>query len=147
MEYTWSRVTTKSDSVMTTELLTLCDYASFELSGMTIIGAKDSILCDRMPFALDLPHVAARIRFESHEDGEKEVEFAVISPDGRPTMDTFRWRAMFASNGRLFASMPFALRLPPIVFREYGQFQLELRVDEYRSAVGVHVMHGGLPRL
>src|SRR5579871_249537 len=130
---------------MVTELLTLCDFAAYDLSGMTIVGAKDAFNCEHLPYTIDLPYVAARVSFESREDGEKEVTFTILSPDGRDVMDAFRFPVMFASNGRLKTSMPFAQRLPPITVNEFGEHAVVLQIGaEYRSQASLNIMHGGL---
>src|SRR4051812_11355288 len=68
---------------MKLELLTLCDFAKGESSGkLYIIGAFDHIYATQEPVTAPMCAIAARIRFEAAERGQKQVTISFVDSDG-----------------------------------------------------------------
>ena len=117
---------------MKIEILTLCDFAQAEPTGkMNILGSFDRILAKEAPIARSVFAVAARIRFEAHEEGARSVSLSFIDSDGQRVVPLLR--AQFGVKlqpNESSATLNYVMVIPQIKFARFGDYQIDLAVDD-----------------
>lgn len=117
---------------MKVELLSLCDFAQAEPTGkMNLLGTFDRILAKEAPVARAVFAVAARLRFEAHEEGARTVALSFIDSDGQRVMPLLR--AQFnvkVQPNESSATLNYVMVIPQIKFPRFGDYQIDLAVDD-----------------
>jgi hypothetical protein len=117
---------------MKVELLSLCDFAQAEPTGkMNLLGTFDRIFAKEAPVARTVFAVAARLRFEAHEEGARTVALSFIDSDGQRVMPLLR--AQFnvkVQPNESSATLNYVMVIPSIKFARFGDYQIDLAVDD-----------------
>ena len=127
---------------MKVEILTLCDFAQAEPTGkMNILGSFDRILAKEAPIARSVFAVASRIRFEAHEEGPKTVSLSFIDSDGQRVVPLLR--AQFGVKlqpNESSATLNYVMVIPQIKFARFGDYQIDLAVDDkVEASIPLHI--------
>jgi hypothetical protein len=117
---------------MKVEIITLCDFAQAEPTGkMNILGSFDRILAKEAPINRAVFAVAARIRFEAHEEGLKTFSLSFIDSDGQRVMPLLRAQVhLKVQPSESTATLNYVMVIPQIKFARFGDYQIDLAVDE-----------------
>jgi hypothetical protein len=117
---------------MKVEILSLCDFASTEPTGkLNILGAFDHLFAKEAPIARSVFAVAARLRFEAHEEGARTVALSFIDSDGQRVIPHLR--AQFTVKiqpHESSATLNYVMVIPQIKFARFGDYQIDLAVDD-----------------
>jgi hypothetical protein len=117
---------------MKVEIFTLCDFAQAEPTGkMNIVGTFDRILAKEAPVNRAVFAVAARLRFEAHEEGAKTVALSFIDSDGQRVIPLLR--AQFnlkVQANEATATLNYVMVIPQIKFARFGDYQIDLAIDD-----------------
>jgi hypothetical protein len=117
---------------MKVELFTLCDFAQAEPTGkMNLLGTFDRIHAKEAPIVRSVFAVAARLRFEAHEEGTRTVALSFIDSDGQRVMPLLR--AQFAVKippGEPGVPLNYVMVVPQIKLPRFGDYQIDLTVDD-----------------
>lgn len=117
---------------MRIEIFTLCDFAQAEPTGkMNLLGTFDRIIAAEAPVTRAVFAVAARIRFEGHEEGARTVSLSFIDSDGQRIMPLLRAKlGVKLPPHESSATLNYVMVIPQITFARFGDYQLDLAVDE-----------------
>lgn len=129
---------------MKIEILTLCDFAQAEPTGkMNILGSFDRIYAKEAPVARSVFAVAARIRFEAHEEGERSVSLSFIDSDGQRVMPLLRAKfTVKVPPNESSATLNYVMVIPQIKFARFGDYQVDLAVDDKVEATSpLYIRH------
>jgi hypothetical protein len=117
---------------MKVELFTLCDFAQAEPTGkMNLLGTFDRIVAKEAPITRSVFAVAARLRFEAHEEGARTVALSFIDSDGQRVMPLLR--AQFnvkVQPSEPSATLNYVMVVPQIKLPRFGDYQIDLAVDD-----------------
>lgn len=116
---------------MKVEIFSLCDFAQAEPTGkMNILGAFDHVYAREAPFKRGVFAVAARLRFELHEEGPKTVALAIIDTDGKPVIPAIRAQfPLKVQPNEANATLNYVMIIPQIQFARFGDYQADLSLD------------------
>jgi len=127
---------------MTIEILALCDYARGETNGkLYIIGAFDRIQAPKEPVAHPLCAIAARLRFESVENGVKNLAVSFVDSDGAKIMPGLNAQInVQIAPEEPSATVNFVLIIPQINFPKFGEYAIDFAVDNrLESSIPIYV--------
>jgi hypothetical protein len=133
---------------MKVEILTLCDFAQAEPTGkMNILGSFDRILAKETPINRAVFAVAARIRFEAHEEGLKTVSLSFIDSDGQRVMPLLRAQVnLKVQSTESTATLNYVMVIPQIKFARFGDYQIDLAVgDKVEATIPLYVRQTPAP--
>lgn len=127
---------------MKVEILSLCDFASAEPTGkLNILGAFDRLSAKEAPIARSVFAVAARLRFEAHEEGARTVAVSFIDSDGQRVIPHLR--AQFTVKippNESSVPLNYVMVIPQIKFARFGDYQIDLAVDDkVEASIPLHV--------
>lgn len=133
---------------MKVEILSLCDFASTEPTGkLNILGAFDHLFAKEAPIARAVFAVAARLRFEAHEEGARTVALSFIDSDGQRVMPLLR--AQFnvkVQPNESSATLNYVMVVPQIKFARFGDYQIDLAVnDKVEATIPLYVRQRAAP--
>lgn len=117
---------------MKVEILTLCDFAQAEPTGkMNIVGTFDRIIAKEAPINRAVFAVAARIRFEAHEEGAKTISLSFIDSDGQRVVPLLRAQfSLKVPPNESTATLNYVMVIPQIKFARFGDYQIDLAFDD-----------------
>jgi hypothetical protein len=115
---------------MKIELFTVCDFAADYAGKLTVVGVFDALNTKQVP--VSHPHwcVAAKIRFEKIEEGEKKVRFSISDADGRPVLPAIEMPIRMSVPADLpSATVNLVLNIGGIKFERFGEHSVDLAID------------------
>ena len=116
---------------MNIEAFLLCDFATDQQGKLNVLGAFDSIYAREMPTAHPACTIAARIRFEGIEEGEHNVRINVIDEDGREIVPRLNGKISVRAREDSGSSVVnLILHLQRLKFENYGEYRIDLAIDE-----------------
>jgi hypothetical protein len=117
---------------MKVEILSLCDFAQAEPTGkLNILGSFDRIFAKEAPILRSVFAVAARLRFEPHEEGARTVSLSFIDSDGQRVMPLLRAQfTVKVQPNEPSATLNYVMVIPQIKFARFGDYQIDLAVDD-----------------
>jgi hypothetical protein len=117
---------------MKVELFTLCDFAQAEPTGkMNLLGTFDRIVAKEAPITRSVFAVAARLRFEAHEEGARTVALSFIDSDGQRVMPLLRAQfSVKVQPNEPSATLNYVMVVPQIKLPRFGDYQIDLSVDD-----------------
>lgn len=135
---------------MKVEILSLCDFAQAEPTGkLNILGAFDHIFAKEAPIPRAVFAVAARLRFESHEEGARTVSVSFIDSDGQRVIPHLR--AQFTVKiqpNESSATLNYVMVIPQIKFARFGDYQIDLAVDDkVEATIPLYVRQRAAPAI
>jgi hypothetical protein len=117
---------------MKIELFALCDFAQAEPTGkLNLLGIFDHLYAREAPVLRSVFAIAARIRFESHEEGPKTLTMTLVDSDGTRVLP--QMRAQFPVKiqpAETNATLNYAMVIPQAKFPRFGDYQVDLAVDD-----------------
>jgi hypothetical protein len=121
---------------MKVEILSLCDFAQAEPTGkLNLLGAFDHLFGKEAPVARSVFAVAARLRFESHEEGARTVSVSLVDSDGKPVIPVLRAKfTVKIQPQESSATVNYVMVIPQIKFARFGDYQVDLAVDDKTEA-------------
>jgi hypothetical protein len=133
---------------MKVEILSLCDFAQAEPTGkLNILGSFDRIFAKEAPILRSVFAVAARLRFEPHEEGARTVSLSFIDSDGQRVMPLLRAQfTVKVQPNEPSATLNYVMVIPQIKFARFGDYQIDLAVDEkVEATIPLHVRQRATP--
>lgn len=121
---------------MKVEIFTICDAATADSSGkLNILGAYDTLYYPTMPQTLPVFALAAKIRLEANEAGQKGFRISMIDADGKPVIATFESRVniQFAQN-QIGGAVQLVLLIPQLKLPSFGEYSVQLAVGDISLA-------------
>jgi len=133
---------------MKVEIFSLCDFAQAEPTGkMNLIGTFDRLYAKEAPIVRTVFAVAARLRFEAHEEGARTVALSFIDSDGQRVMPLLR--AQFnvkLQPNESSATLNYVMVIPQIKLPRFGDYQIDLAVDDkVEASLPLHVRQRSAP--
>ena len=122
---------------MKVEILTLCDAASVEanIGKMYIIGAFDHIWGVQKPVMWPLCMLAARMRFEKIEEGQKRFSISFIDDDGNPVMPTMNVPLMVqVAPNETSAIVQISVIIGQLKLPNFGEYSIAVAIDGRQEA-------------
>jgi hypothetical protein len=114
---------------------------------MNILGSFDRINAKEAPIARAVFAVAARIRFDAHEEGAKTVSLYFIDSDGQRVMPLLRAKfGVKVQPNESSATLNYVMVIPQIKFERFGDYQIDLAVDDkVEATIPLYVRHRPAP--
>jgi hypothetical protein len=120
---------------MKVNIFTLCDFAKAEGGKMTIVGTFDSVFAHTAPAIHPMCALAALIRFEKIEEGQKTVRISFIDMDGKSIMPTLNVPMdLKIRPDQSSAIAQFVLVIQQINLPRFGEYSVDLAVDGRQEA-------------
>lgn len=121
--------------LMKVELFALCDFAADYGGKFNVVGVFDTILAPQMPVVHARCCIAARIRFEKVEEGQKRVRVAIADADGRPVIPAFEMPVNVVMPGTTDTNtIQVVGNVGGLKFEQYGEYSIDLAVDGRQEA-------------
>lgn len=117
---------------MNIEAFLLCDCATDTNGKLNVLGAFDRLFVRQMPCVHPACAVACRIRFTMAEQGEHKIKLNIVDEDGNaigPKNLGGNINVRFKENVNSVA-MNFVLHFQQLKFEKYGQYQIDLALDD-----------------
>ena len=125
----------KQNDLMKVDVFTLCEFAKAERGKMTIVNAFNRIVAKQAPVVYPLCALAAIMRFERIEEGEKHVRVSIIDSDGKPVMPTLQAQINIQLRpNESDATVHFALLIQQIKLPNFGEYSIDLAIDGRQEA-------------
>ena len=120
---------------MKVEAFLLCDAATDTMGKLNILGAFDRIFLKSVPGVYQGCTVAMRVRFYRSEMGNHNFDIRFIEQDGKDIMKPLNGQVnvTFSSDANSGA-MNFVLNIMRMRFEYYGDYQLDLRMNDQMMA-------------
>ncbi len=117
---------------MKVEFLTLCDFAQAEPTGkMNVLGTFDRIVAKEAPVTRSVFAIAARLRFEAHEEGTRTLVLSFIDSDGQRVIPLLRAQlTVKVAPNEPTATVNYVMVLPQLKLARFGDYQVDLAVDD-----------------
>jgi hypothetical protein len=121
---------------MKIEVLALCDHAAEYSGKLIIIGIFDTITARQLPAVHLHCAIAARLRFESIEEGEKHVRIKISNADGKPILgDGIDMKFnVEMPEGMYSSTMQVVGNINHLKFDEYGEYSIDMAVNGRHEA-------------
>jgi hypothetical protein len=121
---------------MKVEVLALCDHALDYGGKLIIIGIFDTIAARQLPAVHPHCAIAARLRFEKIEEGEKHVRIVFSDADGKPILGqgiemTFN---VEMPDEMYSATIQVMGNINNLKFDDYGEYAIDLAVNSRHEA-------------
>jgi len=130
------------------EFLTLCDFAQAEPTGkMNLLGTFDRILAREAPISRSVFAVAARLRFDAHEEGTRTLALSFIDSDGQRVIPLLRAQlGVKVAPNEPTATVNYVMVIPQIKLARFGDYQVDLAVDDkIEASVPLYVRQRAAP--
>jgi hypothetical protein len=131
---------------MRLELFTLCDYARGEPNGkLYVIGTFDHLFVPQVPVPLPMCAIAARLRFEADETGQKQLSITFVDSDGGKLIpDLTMQMNVQVAPGESTVTANVVVMLPQITLPRYGEYAIDLIVaSKSEGSVPLYVQRPG----
>lgn len=131
------------DSAMKVELFALCDFAADYGGKFNVVGVFDAVYARQLPAIHQYCCIAARLRFEKIEEGQKRVKLSIGDEDGKALVPAIE--------------VPVSVVMPPdahshtiqvvgnmvgIKLERYGEYSIDLAVDgRHEASIPFFVKH------
>jgi hypothetical protein len=116
---------------MRVEAFLLCDAATDSMGKLNVLGAFDRVFMREVPGVYPACTVALRVRFERAEMGRHRFEIRFVDQDGVPILAPLQGQVDVSFSSEAHSgSMNFVLNLVRIPFSYYGDYQLDLHLDD-----------------
>jgi len=115
---------------MNIEAFLLCDAATDQQGKLNVLGAFDNIWARQLPARHPACSIAARVRFDSIEEGSHTVRIQIIDQDGRnigPKLES-SIDVRFAPNLDSMVTN-FVLNIQGLEFKQYGKYRIDFAID------------------
>lgn len=115
---------------MNIEAFLLCDAATDQMGKLNVLGAFDSIYFQKVPSHYPACAVAARIRFETVEEGGHAIRIYVMDEDGAsigPKLDGNITVKIQENVGTAVVNI--ILNIQGLPFQKFGKYRIDLAVD------------------
>jgi hypothetical protein len=115
---------------MNIEAFLLCDAATDQQGKLNVLGAFDNIWARQLPARHPACSIAARVRFDSIEEGPHTVRIQIIDQDGRnigPKLES-SIDVRFAPNLDSMVTN-FVLNIQGLEFKQYGKYRIDFAID------------------
>jgi hypothetical protein len=126
---------------MEIEAFLLCDAATEQQGKLNILGAFDNFWTRQMPSRIPQCAVAARVRFETIEQGNHPVRIQIIDEDGQNIAPKLEGGISVLPNpaaSSIVANL--ILYIHGLEFNKYGRYQIDLAIDgQVRASLPLRV--------
>jgi len=134
---------------MKVEILTLCDYANTDIASgkLHIIGSFDHMFSSQEPIIHLNCAVAAKLRFERGEEGQKRFSFTFIDADGHPVLPNMNvpLNVQFPPNEPT-TIVPLSVIIQQIRLPHFGEYSIGVAIDgRVEASVPLYVRQVQLP--
>lgn len=114
---------------MDIEAFLLCDAATDQQGKLNILGAFDGIFAKQLPVIHLSCAVAARIRFESIEEGDHNVRIDVIDEDGKQIIPRLEGKVSVKFGAGSSMAVNLILNLNQLKFEKFAEYTIKLAID------------------
>jgi hypothetical protein len=121
---------------MKVEIFTLCDAATADAGGkLNILGSFDHLWSRSVPMKYPICALAAKVRFERGEEGQKRLTISFIDADGKSVMPTLN----FPINVQMplnesSATLPISMIIQQLNLPHFGEYSIGLAIDGRQEA-------------
>ena len=120
---------------MKIELFTVCDFAADYSGKLTVVGIFDTLNAKQVPVVH--PHwcVAAKLRFDKIEEGQKKIRFSISDTDGRTVLPATELAiAAIVPHDLPSATANLVLNIGGVKFDRFGEHSVNLAIDDRHEA-------------
>lgn len=127
---------------MIIEAFLLCDAATDQQGRLNVLGAFDGIFARELPVVYPACAVAARVRFSRIEEGSHPVRINIIDEDGTAVVPRLDGNVTVHIGGSTSSAVVnLVLNLQRIKLERYGQYQIDLAIDdEVKASLPFYVL-------
>ena len=120
---------------MKIELFTVSDFAADYAGKLSVVGIFDTLSAKQTPVVHHQWSVAAKIRFEKIEEGQKRVRFSISDADGRSVLPPIEMPiAATVPADSPSATVNLVMNIGGIKFDHFGEYSVDLALDGRHEA-------------
>jgi hypothetical protein len=120
---------------MKVELLTLSDFAADYSGKLSIVGVFDTIYARQLPAVHPQCSVAAKLRFDSDEEGQRKLRLAVADDDGKLILPPMEIPIQVKiSPGTQTQTIQVVANISGLKIEAYGEYSIDLALDDRHEA-------------
>lgn len=121
--------------IMKVEIFTICDAATNDGGKLSLLGTFDTIRADKAPTICRAFAIAGRVRFTRIEEGEHRFKITVTDEDGGPVIPSLDFRVLIEVPEEQFSAVHcFVVNLQGITLKSFGEYQIDLAIDNRQEA-------------
>jgi len=126
---------------MNIEAFLLCDAATDQNGKLNVLGAFDNIFAKEMPTRHRACSIASRIRFSKIEAGDHTVKIFIIDADGSSIGPKLEGGISVRIGDDADAvAVNLILNMQNLEFQQYGQYQIDLAIDDtVQASLPLHI--------
>jgi len=126
---------------MNIEAFLLCDAATDQNGKLNVLGAFDNIFAKETPTRHRACSIAARIRFSKIEAGDHTVKIFIIDADGNSIGPKLEGGISVRIGDDADAvAVNLILNMQNLEFQQYGQYQIDLAIDDtVQASLPLHI--------
>jgi hypothetical protein len=115
---------------MEIEAFLLCDAATDQQGKLNVLGAFDNLWVHQVPVKNPQCSIAARVRFDSVEQGNHSVKIQIIDQDGQNIAPKLEGSlSIHPARGTNSAIANLILNIQGLEFKNFGSYQIDLAID------------------
>jgi len=114
---------------MDVEIFAICDAATAQGAKINILGAFNILWSDQAPILAPSCALAARIRFDAQEAGQKTVRLVISDLSGAQLFELSTSIEVRFRPNQPVANVQIVLQRPRFVLPQFGEYQIRLEID------------------
>lgn len=116
---------------MEVQIASLCDAAADYNGKLSLLGAFDTVLVQKLPAVHPHCSVALRIVFRDTDEGDHTLQLAMIDEDGRNLLPKIEAQIKIKlADNMFFSSNNLIFNLQGLQFPAVGQYSIDIRLDD-----------------
>jgi hypothetical protein len=132
---------------MKVEIFTLCDAATTDAGGkLNILGSFDRISAKEAPVIHPHCSLAAKLRFERIEEGQRTIKITFVDPDGAPVLPPIDVTTEVRGLGNETPTASLAINIQQLKLPKFAEYSIDLAVDgRHEASIPLFVKPLGSP--
>ena len=115
---------------MEVQIASLCDAAADYNGKLSLLGAFDTVLVQKLPAVHPHCAVALRIVFRDTDEGDHTLQLAMIDEDGKNLLPKIEAQIKIKlADNMFFSSNNLIFNLQGLQFPNTGQYSIDIRLD------------------
>jgi hypothetical protein len=115
---------------MKLEVFALCDFAADYSGKFNVVGVFDTIFVRQLPAVHHYCCIAARLRFEKIEEGQKRVKLSVCDQDGTPLLPAIEIPVnVVMTPGADSNTIQVVGNIGGMKLERFGEYSIDLAID------------------
>ena len=120
---------------MKIEVFALCDFAADYGGKLNVVGVFDSVGSAQMPVVYPHCCIAARIRFEKIEEGQKRVRLSICDEDGKMLLPAIEVPVTVAFPPNAHSTTVQVIgNIGGLKLDRYGEYSVDIAIDGRQEA-------------